>query len=95
MQCCSYDDIPALAQTPQTPGLLCPTSPQVEYKKKYEESKGKYHCAPDTMEQLHHRENVVLHSQVSCFSVPPTVVLVNLAIELVSLSSVPYSFYYL
>lgn len=38
---------------------------QVEYRKKYEQSKGRYHIALDTAEQLHHKENAVLHSQVS------------------------------
>lgn len=38
---------------------------QVEYRKKYEQSKGHYHTALDTAEQLHHKENAVLHSQVS------------------------------
>lgn len=38
---------------------------QVEYKKKYEQTKAHYHVALDTAEQLHHRENAVLHSQVT------------------------------
>uniref|UniRef100_A0A3B4VQD2 Nebulette n=1 Tax=Seriola dumerili TaxID=41447 RepID=A0A3B4VQD2_SERDU len=37
---------------------------QVEYKKKYEQTKAHYHVALDTAEQLHHKENAVLHSQV-------------------------------
>uniref|UniRef100_A0A665VJU1 Nebulette n=1 Tax=Echeneis naucrates TaxID=173247 RepID=A0A665VJU1_ECHNA len=37
---------------------------QVEYKKKYEQTKAHYHIALDTAEQLHHKENAVLHSQV-------------------------------
>uniref|UniRef100_A0A3B5Q3H6 Nebulette n=1 Tax=Xiphophorus maculatus TaxID=8083 RepID=A0A3B5Q3H6_XIPMA len=37
---------------------------QLEYKKKYEETKAHYHIAVDTAEQQHHRENAVLHSQV-------------------------------
>ncbi|XP_023181896.1 nebulette isoform X10 [Xiphophorus maculatus] len=36
----------------------------LEYKKKYEETKAHYHIAVDTAEQQHHRENAVLHSQV-------------------------------
>ena len=36
----------------------------MEYRKKYEQAKGHYHAALDTAEQLHHRENAVLHSQV-------------------------------
>uniref|UniRef100_A0A8C1Z4P6 Nebulette n=1 Tax=Cyprinus carpio TaxID=7962 RepID=A0A8C1Z4P6_CYPCA len=35
----------------------------VEYRKKYEESKGQYLFALDTAEQRHHQENAVLHSQ--------------------------------
>lgn len=37
---------------------------QVEYKKKYEQTKAHYHIAVDTAEQLHHKENALLHSQV-------------------------------
>uniref|UniRef100_A0A3P9P179 Nebulette n=1 Tax=Poecilia reticulata TaxID=8081 RepID=A0A3P9P179_POERE len=37
---------------------------QLEYKKKYEQTKAHYHIAVDTAEQQHHRENAVLHSQV-------------------------------
>uniref|UniRef100_A0A3P8RZK8 Nebulette n=1 Tax=Amphiprion percula TaxID=161767 RepID=A0A3P8RZK8_AMPPE len=37
---------------------------QVEYKKKYEQTKAQYHIALDTAEQLHHKENAALHSQV-------------------------------
>lgn len=40
---------------------------QVEYKKKYEQTKAHYHVALDTAEQLHHKENAVLHSQVLFF----------------------------
>lgn len=36
----------------------------MEYKKKYEQTKAHYHIALDTAEQLHHKENAVLHSQV-------------------------------
>lgn len=38
---------------------------QVEYKKKYEQMKAQYHVPLDTAEQLHHKENKELHSQVS------------------------------
>ena len=38
---------------------------QVEYKKKYEQTKAQYHVPLDTAEQLHHKENKELHSQVS------------------------------
>lgn len=38
---------------------------QVEYKKKYEQTKAHYHMALDTAEQRHHKENAVLHSQVT------------------------------
>lgn len=37
----------------------------MEYKKKYEQTKAQYHIALDTAEQLHHKENAVLHSQVT------------------------------
>uniref|UniRef100_A0A3Q2SU50 Nebulette n=1 Tax=Fundulus heteroclitus TaxID=8078 RepID=A0A3Q2SU50_FUNHE len=36
----------------------------LEYKKKSDQTKAHYHMAVDTAEQLHHRENAVLHSQV-------------------------------
>ncbi|XP_078137368.1 uncharacterized protein LOC144537470 [Sander vitreus] len=36
----------------------------VEYRKEYKQAKAQYHTALDTAEQLHHRENAVLHSQV-------------------------------
>lgn len=38
---------------------------QVEYRKKYEESKGRSLVTLDTAEQRHHQENAVLHSQVT------------------------------
>lgn len=57
MHCAGFWSSPALTNT-------CPLSIQIEYKKKYEQSKGHYHIALDTAEQLHHRENAVLHSQV-------------------------------
>lgn len=37
---------------------------QVQYKKQYEQTKAHYHMTVDTAEQLHHKENAVLHSQV-------------------------------
>lgn len=37
---------------------------QYEYKKLFERSKGLYHFALDTAEQMHHKENAVLQSQV-------------------------------
>nr|XP_040025838.1 nebulette-like [Gasterosteus aculeatus aculeatus] len=36
----------------------------VEYKKKHKEEKARFHAAAETAEQLHHKENAVLHSQV-------------------------------
>uniref|UniRef100_A0A3Q2ZMS8 Nebulette n=1 Tax=Kryptolebias marmoratus TaxID=37003 RepID=A0A3Q2ZMS8_KRYMA len=36
----------------------------VEYKKKYQQTKAHYHLSVDTAEQRHHKENAVLHSQV-------------------------------
>ncbi|MEQ2158259.1 hypothetical protein GOODEAATRI_010444, partial [Goodea atripinnis] len=36
----------------------------LEYKKKYKQTKAHYHNAVDTAEQRHHKENAVLHSQV-------------------------------
>uniref|UniRef100_A0A3Q2GIE5 Nebulette n=1 Tax=Cyprinodon variegatus TaxID=28743 RepID=A0A3Q2GIE5_CYPVA len=44
--------------------LLVSVCSQLEYKKKYKQTKAHYHNALDTAEQLHHRENAVLHSQV-------------------------------
>lgn len=40
---------------------------QVHYKKKYEQTKAQYHVVVDTAEQLHHKENAVLHSQVPVY----------------------------
>lgn len=40
---------------------------QVHYKKKYEQTKAQYHLVVDTAEQLHHKENAVLHSQVPIY----------------------------
>jgi hypothetical protein len=40
-------------------------SPQYQYKKNYEKSKGHYHTIPDNLEQLHHREATELQSIVS------------------------------
>ncbi|KAI4881786.1 hypothetical protein NFI96_011480 [Prochilodus magdalenae] len=37
---------------------------QVQYRKKYEQAKGQYHFTLDTAEQLHHKANAVLHSQI-------------------------------
>uniref|UniRef100_G3NA44 Uncharacterized protein n=1 Tax=Gasterosteus aculeatus TaxID=69293 RepID=G3NA44_GASAC len=37
---------------------------QSNYKKKHKEEKARFHAAAETAEQLHHKENAVLHSQV-------------------------------
>lgn len=42
-----------------------PPSPQYQYKKKYEKSKGHYHTIPDNLEQLHLKEATELQSIVS------------------------------
>lgn len=44
---------------------------QVEYKKKYEQTKTHYHMDMDSAEQLHHRETAGLHSQVSYYQLRP------------------------
>ncbi|XP_009575963.1 PREDICTED: nebulette-like, partial [Fulmarus glacialis] len=40
------------------------THSDYEYKKSFKQSKGFYHFTPDTAEQIHHKENAVLQSQV-------------------------------
>ncbi|XP_069715620.1 nebulette isoform X2 [Phaenicophaeus curvirostris] len=40
------------------------THSDYEYKKSFKQSKGFYHFIPDTAEQIHHKENAVLQSQV-------------------------------
>lgn len=42
-----------------------PPSPQYQYKKNYEKSKGHYHTIPDNLEQLHLKEATELQSVVS------------------------------
>lgn len=42
-----------------------PSSPQYQYKKNYEKSKGHYHTIPDNLEQLHLKEATELQSIVS------------------------------
>lgn len=45
--------------------LFLPPSPQYQYKKNYEKSKGHYHTIPDNLEQLHLKEATELQSIVS------------------------------
>ena len=47
--------------------LICflAASPQYQYKKNYEKSKGHYHTIPDNLEQLHLKEATELQSIVS------------------------------
>uniref|UniRef100_A0A452EKW5 Nebulin n=1 Tax=Capra hircus TaxID=9925 RepID=A0A452EKW5_CAPHI len=44
--------------------LFLPPSPQYQYKKNYEKSKGHYHTIPDNLEQLHLKEATELQSIV-------------------------------
>lgn len=46
-------------------------SPQYQYKKNYEKSKGHYHTIPDNLEQLHLKEATELQSIVSLSRWPP------------------------
>lgn len=45
--------------------VLSAASPQYQYKKNYEKSKGHYHTIPDNLEQLHLKEATELQSIVS------------------------------
>lgn len=53
------------AEQPSYHCPFCAPSPQYQYKKNYEKSKGHYHTIPDNLEQLHLKEATELQSIVS------------------------------